>query len=358
MDLETAVIQERAWARKMHWELAERWAEEIPLLAENDPETPEWRSTPHRPLDLSSHGFGEVIIKDESDAQSNPTGTVKDRAAWELVTLYRDFARGLLMRRAHNTLLDIGRLCVPTFSYVTAGNVGRAVSTMFSKYDLPPMKLLVDTSMTPERLEKLRGLHADIYMTDLRRKALSAEEIKALTNNADGIDITSVMSLEPHAILYDWHVHEAFNEAPDQIFIPYGSGRLMENYLTWQMRNARTPDPRLGIPPSQLLDISILGAESREESSLADKLIKHHNPFVLFGDDDARALQCLAFTGDATGRYGVDDEHIQYAYDLLRPHCSCEPSACAGLALYLQRYEQGMIGPQERILVVNTGKGI
>ncbi|MBI1973052.1 pyridoxal-phosphate dependent enzyme [Candidatus Woesearchaeota archaeon] len=359
MALDVDIIQEREHPKVMNWELVEKWADGIPRYSENDVAQPEWRATPVFPLDLSPEGYGLVHIKDESDKTSNPTQTIKDRAAWELTTLFRDYARGLYLKRREGLLNgNIGSLVVPRLSYVTAGNVGRAVSNMFKKYSLPPFKLLVDTSISPERLEKLKGLHADIYRTDLGKKSLTPEEIKRLTNNENGIDITSVMVIEPQVVFYDWHVHEVFNEKPNEIYIPYGSGRLFENYVTWQMRNARSQDPRLKIPVGKVLDMSILGAEPHNRKSIADKLTKDYNPFVLFDDQDVAALGTLAFTGRNTGIYKVSERRIQEAYDLLRRHCETEPSASIGLALYMQQWTERKIRSQDKVVIVNTGKGI
>lgn len=359
MSLDVKVIKEIEHQKEMDWTLVEKWADGVPVFSENDPTHPEWRSTPTFPADLSPEGYGLVFLKNEADKESNPTQTIKDRAAWELTTLFRDYARGLYLKKREGLLNgNIGSLVVPRLTYVTAGNVGRAVSNMFQKYGLPPMKLLVDNSIPPERLKVLKGLHADIYMGDLSRKSLTAEEIKRLTNNVNGIDITSVISIEPHVIFYDWHVHEAFNEMPNEIYIPYGSGRLMENYLTWQMRNARKKDPRLRIPIGRVTDISVLGAEPKERKSTADKLTKDYNPFVLFDDNDIAALRTLAFTGRNTGVYQVPEERLKQAYQILSEYCETEPSASAGLALYLQRFDEGRVKPRHKVLIVNTGKGI
>lgn len=359
MTLDVDIIQEIEHPKEMSWEVVEKWADGIPVFSENDPAHPEWRSTPTFPVDLSSVGYGLVFVKNEADRESNPTQTIKDRVAWELTTLFRDYARGLYLKKREGLLNgNIGSLVVPRLSYVTAGNVGRAVSNMFQLYELPPMKLLVDASISPEKLEILKGLHADIYRANLSKESLTAEEIKRLTNNERGIDITSVASIEPQAIFYDWHVHEAFNEMPNGVYVPYGSGRLMENYLTWQMRNARERDPRLRIPIARLLDISVLGAEPEKRNSVADKLTKAYNPFVTFGYQDILALGTLAFTGRNTGIYKVPEERIKQAHELLSRYCETEPSASAGLALYLQRFDEGKVRPLDKILVVNTGKGI
>ena len=198
----------------------------------------------------------------------------------------------------------------------------------------------------------IRMYKKDIYPTDILIDAMN------MPVNENGIDITSVSSLEPHAIFYDWHVHEAFNETPNEIYVPYGSGRVMENYVTWQMRNARKKDPRLKIPVGRLINISILGAEPEKRKSIADKLTKDYNPFVIFHDEDLSALRTLAFTGRNTGVYQIPEERIEQAYKLLRKYCDTEPSGSAGLALYLQRFDEGKISPRNKVLIVNTGKGI
>jgi hypothetical protein len=359
MTIESEIIQEIPYPEVMDWELVERWADGIPVFSDNDPDQPEWRRTPTCTIDLASEGYGTVHVKDESDQRSNPTRTIKDRPAWELSTIFRDHARGLYLLKKEGLLNgNIGSLPVPRLSYITAGNVGKAVSESFKRFGLPPMKLLVDKDMPTERLAKLRELYADIYMADLSKEELTPEDIKMLTNNDGGIDITSVAVIEPNAVFYDWHVHEAFNEGADEIYIPYGSGRLMENYLTWQCRNARCKDPRLRIPVGRLINISVLGAEPEQADSAADKLTKHYNPFILFDDHDISALQRLSFTGKNTGVNHVSEERIQQAYKLMSRYCDTEPSASAGLALYLQRWDEGKVDLDDKVLVVNTGKGI
>ncbi len=366
MLLEKIVIKEIKYPEVMDWSLIERFADSIPAFSENDPRNPEWKPTPVIQLDLTSEGYDIVYVKDESDKSSNPTGTIKDRAAWELTRLFGDWARLLYLRKKEGELNgNVGSIVVPRFSVITSGNVGSSVSNMFQRFELPPMKILVDASITPEKLEQLKKLYADIYLADLNRSSLNPKSIRELTNNPDGIDITSLVSIEPNAVFYDWHVHEVFNEKPDEVFVPYGSGRVFENYLTWQKRSAinkarNCRDPRLKASAAKKVDsMSILGAEPRRRNSLADKLTKSFNPFVMFEDHDISGLKTLGFTGENTGIYKVSEERIRQAYELLTSRgIAAEPSACAGLALYLQRYDQGKIDQRKRILIVNTGKGI
>ena len=360
MQTETLVLKEIEYPDRMSWDLVDRFADEMPSY-DNDPSNPEWRATPVIPIDLRSEGYGIVHVKDESDKRSNPTQTIKDRAAWEIATLYRDFGRGLYLKRKSGSLNgDVGSIPVPRLSLITAGNVGRAISHVFNRYGLPPMKLLLDSSLSTERLDILKGLYADLYMVNLDERLLLPHDIKRLTNNADGVDITSVMAIEPQAVFYDWHVHEAFNESPDEIYLPYGSGRLFENYLTWQERALRNQrqDPRLMADIGKVIGMSILGGEPAKRDSLANKLTKSFNPFVLFDDQDIAAMKSFSFTGRNTGIYQVPEERIIEAYQLLSRHMDTEYSSSAGLALYLQRFSEGKVDTKNKVLVVNTGKGI
>ena len=363
MTLDLVVVQEIEYPKFMSFELLDKWADGIPIFSKRDAEHPEWKPTPVFPLDLSSEGAGRVYIKNEADRSSNPTGTIKDRAAWELTTLFRDYARAISLRKKAGLQKEsIDSLEIPRFSVITAGNVGKALSEVFKKYQLPPIKIIVDFSISSQRLEALKKLYADIYMVDLSRKKLSPQEIKKLTNNGNGLDITSVKSIEPNAIFYDWHVHESFNENPDEIYVPYGSGRVFENYLTWQYRTSRSAnerdiDPRLRTSIEKVIGISILGAEPERADSAADKLTKRYN-FDIFDDEDISALSNLRFTGKSTGVYRVPESKIRQAYEILSKYCETEPSGSAGLALYLQRFNEGKIDTRDKVLIVNTGKGI
>ncbi|MEA2037538.1 MAG: PLP-dependent lyase/thiolase [Nanoarchaeota archaeon] len=357
-ELDRIVLKEIEYPKRMSWRLVEEWAD-IPLLSENDPNNPEWIPTPVVKADLSKYGYGTVYIKDESNKESNPTGTIKDRPAWDLATIGRDYARLLDLKLKAGVLNgNVGSLSVPRLTLMTEGNAGTAIAERFEGHGLPPIKLIVNKNMPEERLNELMKLYADIYMIDLDQKALSPEEIKMFSNNPNGLDLTSVQIFEPHAVFYDWHVHEVFNEKPDEVYVPYGSGRLFENFLTWQYRNLRNQDPRLKIQLSKLASMDIFGAEPEIRDSVADKLTKSFNPFTILDDNDVSGLITHSFSGDHTGTYKVKEEKIKEAYRILKDlKIEAEPSGAASLALYLQRYEAGQVDPGKKIMVVNTGKG-
>lgn len=362
---ERTVVKTVAFPKFMSVELMDVWGDEIPAFSEADPTHPEWRATPIIPLDLSSRGFGVVYIKNEADRTSNPTGTIKDRAAWELATLYRDYARALYLKIRGGTLQkgELDRQVIPRLSLMTAGNEGRAIAACFEKYKLPPPKMIVGNDVKKSILDELRKLRADIYVVDLS-KELSPENIKALSDNEGGIDITSVRVIEPESVFYDWHVYEVFNENPDHVYVPYGSGRLMENYLTWQMRSARNDsegkrDPRLKAPVAKVISINVFGAEPEAYPSIADKLSFPFKPFLIFKDQDTRALVSLSFTGKDTSRQKVAEEYIQEGLKIFTEYnIDAEPSAAAGLGLYMHRFERRLVDRRSKVLIVNTGKGL
>ena len=351
------IAKEIPYQRKMDKKLAQKFAESISLDDVREKGNLEWgwKQTPMLSIDLSSLGYGIVHIKDES---RNPTGTFKDRAMWEIAKQFKYFGELYPLNGK-----SAPHAPVPRFSVITSGNVGASLSHLFEKYGLPPVKLLVSKSLSKEKLDSLKKMYADIYLVDLGIKQLSAREISLLTNNRGGIDITSAVYFEPHAIFYDWLVHEVFNQKPDEIYVPYGSGRLMENFLTWQVRSVKnhfdkTPDPRLQIPLGNLVKIGIFGAEPLDANSSADKLTKDFNPFTIFKDNDLSSLVSLHNSGKSTGVYKVKEEFISIAHSILSRHCRTEPSGAAGLALYLQRYEKQKPNPNSKVVIVNTGQGI
>ena len=65
-------------------------SENDPSKPEYPPDDPEFPATPTYKIKVP--GFSNVWLKDES---KNPTGTHKDRMAWEMVVSYKDFLTNL-----------------------------------------------------------------------------------------------------------------------------------------------------------------------------------------------------------------------------------------------------------------------
>ena len=377
LGLERQIIKEVGFTRLMTNELVDVWGEGIP--EPNEAEVPEWTPTKAKPVDLRGEGYGQVWVKDESDPESNPTGTIKDRPAWELATLYREFARTLYMgiRTGEYRVYDgvvhekkyLSRkwesVVVPIISVITSGNEGRALARCFEQYKLPPPKLILGADTDKTIVDALKELRTDLYMVDLSRVDLKPEDILRYTNNtANGIDLTSNTTFEPQAIFYDWHVHEAFGEEPDMVFLPFGSGRLMENYLYWIMRTVENAkkgvrDPRLTVEPNAIGKIQVLGTEPEQLDSIADKLPAKFKPFLIFKDTSIDAAVKMKKVAEGTGKYRISEERIKEAHALLLANgFQAEPSAAAGLALYLEHFRLGLIDQGKKILVINTGRGL
>lgn len=343
----------------------EQWAK-IPHFT-NDPLNPEWSCTPLTPLDLTSLGYGVVHIKRED---KNPTGTIKDRPAWEHVTLFRDMA--LLYLRMYEqgkiSNTEIEQQLMPHLSVITSGNEGRALASAFAQYNLPPPNLL--TGAIPIEYEaELLQVKANIFRTSLGGKALTRTDIIRLTNNKNGTDISGNMSLEPHKVYYDWLVHEIFNAEPTHIFLPFGSGRLMENFLYWQNRTSRNyfakhPDPRLQVTVDQVMAINIIAGEPMVQESAANKLTAPFKPFRIYSDEDIDFYRKSPFSGSNSTKEGVLEPYIEQAYNsMCFANIPSEPSSSTGLALYMQQYDRYRYSAKNplqsgKIVIINTGCGI
>jgi threonine synthase len=68
-------------------------------------------------------------------------------------------------------------------------------------------------------------------------------------------------------------------------------------------------------------------------------------------------------TDPDTGVYKLSEAEISEAYNLMQQQAGplgveTEPSASAGLALYMKRWKEGKVDPNARVLILNTGKGL
>ena len=105
-------------------------SENNPNKPEFPPDHPKFPATPTYKINVP--GFSNVWLKDES---FNPTGTHKDRMAWEIVVTYKDF---LLARKRGQFE---GKL--PQMSLISSGSAAIALQTVFKRYNLPNLKILL-----------------------------------------------------------------------------------------------------------------------------------------------------------------------------------------------------------------------
>ncbi len=319
-------------------------SENDPAKPEFPPEKPQFPATPTYRIHVP--GFTNVWIKDES---TNPTGTHKDRMAWEIVVTYKDFLQ-TKERSTHQSKL-------PQMSIISSGSAAIAIQHRLNQYHLPPLKVLVDTKIGKNILTTMKKIGCQIYTENLSKKQLEWKEILALTENQDGFDITSNEALDPTTRFYDWMSYEIINSSPDYCFIPFGTGNLYENILNINKREIKTEnhDPRFDGNPEKLRRCNFFGATTNNPESKASKLYSPHLPFAHYDEQWIRFYKTAGYCGEQSSVRIVEEKNIDQAMELAKKQkIQCEPSGIAGLALLLQMRES--IPSNKKILVVNTGK--
>jgi hypothetical protein len=248
-------------------------SENNPLRPEFPPLCPKFPATPTTHIKVE--GFPNIFLKDES---KNPTGTHKDRMAWEIVVTYRDFLIAKQNGQTTEALIPM--------SIISSGSAAVAIQTLFRYYKLPNLKVLLDAKIDNRVYDSLTSLGCEIYQTDLSKKALDSRDILALTHNNGGIDITSSEALNPTTRFYDWLSYEIISISPQYCFVPFGTGNLFENIMNINRREVTTDDhdPRFSGKVEILRNCHYIGATTNNPKSLATKLYSPHLPFVHFDD--------------------------------------------------------------------------
>ncbi len=329
----------------------EKILDSIIVASENDPlkpefpaDNPKFPATPTRKIEVE--GFTNVWLKDESH---NPTGTHKDRMAWEIIVTYKDF---LLAKKRGQIKGEL-----PQMSIISSGSAAIAIQTQLKNYKLPNLKVLVDNNLEEKIINHLKILGCEIYKTDLSKKPFHYKEILKLTNNKEGFDITSSEALDPTTRFYDWMSYEIINNSPDWCFIPFGTGNLYENVLNINKKEVATKnhDPRFSGEVKILRNCNFIGATTNNPQSKADKLYSPHLPFVHYDEQWIRLYKYAGYCGITSNVYIIKEEFLDQAIRIAKEQgITCEPSGIAGLGMFLQMKEK--IPKEAKILIVCTGK--
>jgi threonine dehydratase len=367
--IDKITLQELDSPRFWTIDLVKKWANEIPeKLPVEGPETPVVR------IDFSRAGFGNVLLKNEGDTSINPTGTMKDRMARATASVYREIAENFLQGMENDPRveqrLESEHYYLPRYSIITAGNAGRALANAFAQFELPPPKLLLHNGTPEAALKKLKEMRADIYLTDLSKNTftgkpsvedpLTPDQIKKLTHNEGGYDLTSANQdddpYNPWRMFYYKMGLEIFKQKPDEVYVPYGSGAVFEGLVTVQWLRGSSNMP-------EAAKAKILGGEPESFPSIADKLAAPAKPYVFYDKEQIKFLSDNGQTDPDTGVYKLSEAEISEAYNLMQQQAGplgveTEPSASAGLALYMKRWKEGKVDPNARVLILNTGKGL
>lgn len=323
----------------------------IVVASENNPNKPEFPAdNPRFPATptykIKVPGFSNIWLKDESQ---NPTGTHKDRMAWEIVVTYRDF----LLAKKRGQIKG----CLPIMSIISSGSAAIAIQTQLKKYGLPDLRVLADVNTKQDVLMSMKEIGCEIFKTDLSKKPFHWKEILALTHNPNGFDITSSEALDPTTRFYDWLSYEILNSSPDYCFIPFGTGNLFENILNINKKEISTQnhDPRFKGNLEILRKCNFFGVTTNNHKSKADKLYSPHLPFVHYDEQWIRLYRYAGFCGSESNVYLIKEQYLDKAIKIAETQkINCEPSGIAGLALLLQM--KNKISKDKKILIVDTGK--
>ena len=320
-------------------------SENDPLKPEYPPDNPKFPATPTFRIKVPE--FSDVWLKDES---VNPTGTHKDRMAWEMIVTYRD----MLLAKKRGQF----KQALPQISIISFGSAAIAIQTLLKKYGLSNLKVLIDKRfISKTAFETLKKLGCEIYETDLSKKPFTWREILTLTHNLEGFDVTSNEALDPTTRFYDWMSYEAINSSPDYIFIPFGTGNLYENILNINKKEVMSEnhDPRFKGNSEVLRNCNFMGVTTNNPNSRASKLYSPHLPFVHFDEQWIQLYRFAGFCGKESNVYLLKEEFLDEALVIAKAqNIDCEPSGISGLALLLQLKDK--LPKNKKMLVINTGK--
>lgn len=319
----------------------------VPSL--NDPSNPEFPPRPfYEPRFPASNtfridvpGFTNVWLKDES---TNPTGTHKARMAWEV-------------------LIKSKRYNIKEVSIISSGSAAAAIQHFFNLYKVnTKLKVLMDNRISASIKESLRQMGCEVYETDLSKRSLTGKEIKELTGNKEGIDITYREILDRfNDNYYDWLSYEVLNENPSYCFVPFGTGDLFVNILIIAEREFNNSiykhDPRYLGDIKKISQCNFMGATTRDANSRLDKLFSYYLPSLDDYQFYTNSLIQNGRIGNLSGILDVDENFVEEALELVKKHAiRTEPSGIAGLALLLQMRDE--VPKDEKILIINTGSTV
>ncbi len=331
----------------------------IKIPSTNNPNKPEFPPKPfYKPkfpatktYRIDVPGFENVFMKDES---TNPTGTHKDRMAWEVVIKYKSLIEGLKYKSKDS---------LPQMCIISSGSAAIAIQHLFNLYSIPTkLKVLVDIHLSKSIKQDIVDIGCELYEYDLSEKLLSTDDIKAITDNKNGIDITYREVLDPaHDNYYDWMSYEILMEKPDYCFIPFGTGDLFINVLNivkseYFNSYVTKHDPRFFSSLERIKNSHFMGASTNLPNSKMEKLFSNFLPtkesFKKYIREMIDEYGCI---GDRTDFYYVEEQFVEQAIEIADSQkISFEPSGLGGLALLLQMKDS--IPKDNTILVVNTGK--
>lgn len=268
--------------------------------------------------------YGEIMILDES---SNPTGTHKDRMAKSITDTYQSML-------INNSQLRL--------SMISSGSAAFAIQKALVARGLPSLKVLIDESRAEKDILAQAG--CEVFSWNLESQSLSSNDILAITDNLNGIEITSNMAIRPYENYYQEFVTYLANFDSGYIFTPYGTGHLYGSFLSCEVFK----HPR---------KVNIIGGKTHNRTSKADKLYAPFNPFNVIDDNFIKTKIALGKVGPDSAIVEFKESVLDEAMTLAAWHgLELEPSALGGFAVMLSMLKQGTLHSSDKKLVIVTGK--
>lgn len=295
--------------------------------------------------------FTNVWIKDESAC---PLGTFKDRFSWEVYLFYNNYLK--------DKIDSSEKISIPSLSLISSGNAAIAIQYLLQQKGLPPLRVLVDKNIDKDLLKLMKLSGCMIFYTDLRKKDLSSEEIKELTDNKGGYDLTLGREFEDQRLnLYDWLSYEVLNQNPEHLFIPCGSGDLFNNIYDIWVKELKSPNPskRFFGNKNILSKCNYFGACTEYPKTQMIMLLAPYHSY--YGSRKIREVQKDGFIGSLSEAILVKESFVNPAMQLAKDiGMDIEASGAAGIALFLQmisdKNSRRKLSPKSKILIINTGR--
>jgi hypothetical protein len=295
-----------------------------------------------------------LMIKDES---WNPTGSHKDRWAWEKLLQYRSEIEKALSDHGNRK----GPVQLRSMSMISSGSAALALQTLLRLHGLPPLRVVMDDTRTDARIvAKLKSIGAVVYPRDLDFEFLDATKVLDATENVGGLEITTRDIATPeHECFYDWLVCEILLLRPTYIFIPFGTGDLFTNILALLAKEAtaKSRDKRLReLSPDDLRGIHVLGATTDWPQTLMDKLYAKFRPTEADIDRKRTNLIETGIIGDRSAIIPIKDSWAVTADKKARDqNIRTELSGIAGFGLFLSMEAELPLSTKDVVVIVNTG---
>ena len=326
--------------------------------------SPEVFVSDFNPIQIEIPWFSNVWVHSE---HKNETGTHKDRKALTLA-YYMKMLAGHPEIENHTPIPD------QVYSIITSGSAWISLWNAIKKIGWPSLRVLVWNLINQNILDVLEDKWCEIYKTELSNEELSWKDILRLTNNSNGIDLTS-----QHDQIF---INSYFQLAYSIVYWDNsGYDHIITPYWTWELYNAITLlslwdierfsdyiDYVSGIPYfipyTTWKPISIWWSSTDNVNSKMDKLYAPNLPFLPWLQWWSKQWWPI-YTLDNllphskklknTKVINISDNHLDEATEIFKNYnIPAEPSALSSLALLLENPDR--FKPDEKILLVSTGE--